>query len=454
MKYLRKFSTRADYDYARINGLLHYPNVCKIDDTEEVIYHNEEDYAPQPDASVPLYVEALEDLTVSFSLNSCEYSLDNATWNSLPAGTSTPAIAAGSRVYLRASGLTPNSTDGIGSLSASAPHIVGGNILSMAHGEQYASASSVLDNNFRNFFYQDTLLKSASRLALILDSLPASVCTAMFYGCSSLLSAPNLPATSLSTNSYASMFYGCTSLENIQKVLPAMTLASNCYYQMYRKCSSLRAAPELPALNLADGCYRNMFYQCSSLVKVHDLPALSVSASGYRQMLGETNIKEPPIIRAEEYGAYACYYMFTGCKNLRTAPDLNGTTFTGGYCFGYMFEYCSNLTKAMDILPALTLKGACYIGMFQYCTSLEVAPILPATAWSSTSYNEYQQMFDGCSKLRRIEMYMYDYLGTSHTTNWVRGVAASGVFRKKRSKWGVAYDTNQVPKGWTVETIE
>ena len=50
----------------------------------------------------------------------------------------------------------------------------------------------------------------------------------LFTGCKSLISAPNLPATTLASSCYYYMFYGCTSLTQTP-ALPAMTLANNCY---------------------------------------------------------------------------------------------------------------------------------------------------------------------------------------------------------------------------------
>ena len=73
----------------------------------------------------------------------------------------------------------------------------------------------------------------------------------MFYGCSSLTTAPNLPAT---------------------------TLASNCYYTMFRGCKNLTTAPELPATTLENNCYQNMFYGCKKLNYIKML-ATDISAS-------------------------------------------------------------------------------------------------------------------------------------------------------------------------------
>ena len=60
------------------------------------------------------------------------------------------------------------------------------------------------------------------------------------------------------------MFYGCTSLTTAP-ALPAETLALSCYYEMFYGCTSLTAAPVLPADRLRSNCYQGMFYGCTSL---------------------------------------------------------------------------------------------------------------------------------------------------------------------------------------------
>lgn len=44
---------------------------------------------------------------------------------------------------------------------------------------------------------------------------------------------------------------------------PAM--AKNCYYYMFNGCTSLTTAPSLPATTLANSCYGSMFYGCTSI---------------------------------------------------------------------------------------------------------------------------------------------------------------------------------------------
>ena len=63
---------------------------------------------------------------------------------------------------------------------------------------------------------------------------------------------------------YNYMFDNCTSLTTAP-ALPATTLADFCYYSMFYNCTSLTTAPALPATTLGNSCYSYMFYGCTSL---------------------------------------------------------------------------------------------------------------------------------------------------------------------------------------------
>ena len=166
----------------------------------------------------------------------------------------------------------------------------------------------------------------------------------LFYGCKSLTTAPELPATTLANNCYQEMFSGCTSLTTAPK-LPATTLADSCYYQMFSGCTSLTTAPKLPATTLANSCYYGMFDGCTNLTTAPELPATTL--------------------------ANLCYCdMFIECTSLITAPALPATTLANN-CYAGMFSLCSSLTTAPE-LPATTLANNCYYQMFIHCTNLKV----------------------------------------------------------------------------------
>ena len=84
----------------------------------------------------------------------------------------------------------------------------------------------------------------------------------MFYGCTSLTTAPELPATTLTESCYYEMFKNCTTLTSAPTTLPATTLTINCYGSMFYGCTSLTTAPELSATTLTNGCYSQMFSGC------------------------------------------------------------------------------------------------------------------------------------------------------------------------------------------------
>ena len=177
----------------------------------------------------------------------------------------------------------------------------------------------------------------------------------MFSDCSSLIQAPELPATTLAANCYAHMFSGCSSLIQAPE-LPATTLADNCYEYMFSGCSSLIQAPELPATTLATNCYAFMFYECPSLIQAPELPATTLVT-------------------------YCYEYMFCGCSSLIQAPEL----------------------------PATTLAFCCYKCMFNSCTSLKL---------SETKTEEYIQEYripssgDGTTSVDSLDRMFYSTGGT------------------------------------------
>jgi len=61
----------------------------------------------------------------------------------------------------------------------------------------------------------------------------------LFQNCSSLTSAPSLPATTINTFCYRRMFRNCTNLISLPK-LPATALKQSCYYSMFQNCSNIK----------------------------------------------------------------------------------------------------------------------------------------------------------------------------------------------------------------------
>ena len=80
----------------------------------------------------------------------------------------------------------------------------------------------------------------------------------------------NLSFVTVSNNTYNYVHFSMegkiAASGNIQSMLNYSTSClPYCYYSMFTKCTSLTTAPELPAPTLADHCYYNMFNLCGNL---------------------------------------------------------------------------------------------------------------------------------------------------------------------------------------------
>ena len=96
------------------------------------------------------------------------------------------------------------------------------------------------------------------------NEIPCDYCfSQLFQGCTSLTTAPELPATALTSSCYAYMFYGCTSLTTAPE-LPATTLADNCYGAMFEGCTNLNSVTCLATNISANDCTNSWLYGVSS----------------------------------------------------------------------------------------------------------------------------------------------------------------------------------------------
>ena len=88
------------------------------------------------------------------------------------------------------------------------------------------------DGNIENLLDYQTVLNGE-------HPTMADYCYMYMFKDSALITAPELPATTLANYCYSSMFYRCLSLTTIPK-LPATILATGCYYQTFQGCSKVK----------------------------------------------------------------------------------------------------------------------------------------------------------------------------------------------------------------------
>ena len=213
----------------------------------------------------------------NYNIDKLEYSLDGNNWTAVEKDKEVEF--GGAKGSLRLRGKNPNGT----------------------------ASSSVYNYSTITFTHSDVKVACTGDIRTLLDwEYYKTVDTQnarfnnLFYDCTALTSAPELPAENLANYCYKSMFYGCSSLKTAPK-LPAKTMASECYTHMFNGCSSLKKVPELPAETLADACYSSMFQECYALESA------------------------PASLPAKKMASQCYSWMFNGCSSLKVAPELPAT---------------------------------------------------------------------------------------------------------------------------------
>ena len=373
-----------------------------------------------------------------------EYSTDTSTWSTWDGTTTLSSATSGSKnvLYLRGTGntvITGKSTNYKWVLTGSDIACIGNieNLLDYAT-VQYGNHPTMATYCYRYMFRGCTSLIKAPDLpaTMLVDScyddmfngctalteapaLPATTLSdycyyGMFNGCTNLIQAPALPATTLARQCYQNMFNGCTSLTKLP-TLPATTLIDGCYYGMFKNCTSITKAPALPATTLADICYQEMFYGCTSLTQAPALPATTLKLQCYNNMFnGCTGLTQVPALPATTLAEYCYAHMFRGCTSLTRSPALPATTLVEG-CYQSMFNRCTSLIQAPNELPATTLATNCYRFMFEF-TAIMAIPRIMATTYATDSC---KGMFDDIKTLN-----VYSRSGPGHEYGWTAPASA------------------------------
>ena len=215
-------------------------------------------------------------------------------------------------------------------------------------------------------------------------------CRYMFYKCTSLTVAPEIPE---GVENCSFMFDGCTGLTQAPVIPEGVT---NCD-QMFSGCTSLTQAPVIPTS--VTSC-NSMFSNCE-------------------------NLTEAPVIPE---GVTSCGTMFSGCANLTQAPIIPNSVTN---C-RYMFYNCTKLTQA-PVIPSSVTNCS---NMFNYCTSLTQAPIIPSSVVDCSS------MFDMCFNLTKLPQANVDLMNNPPT-----GLIFECCYRNC-SKIATPIAYSAIPDGW------
>lgn len=184
------------------------------------------------------------------------------------------------------------------------------------------SGNTVITGNSNNHFvFSGNNISCSGNIECLLDwetvihnshpTMAAYCYYRLFRNCSALISAPELPAVTLSNYCYSYMFWNCTSL-TASPSLSATTLTEDCYSYMFQDCTSLRILPLLPAITLPTRCYRSMFSGCTA-----------ISIYAYAQA-GGNKYRVPTSGTGTIAGASAIDGMF---EDINSSSPISGSSF-------------------------------------------------------------------------------------------------------------------------------
>lgn len=200
------------------------------------------------------------------------YSADNVNWVAVYSQT-VVTLETGDTLYLYCTRTMPVGSGFRILGGGESEYTVSGDPRSL-HYVDYVNVNNLRKYEFDRLFYQCVGLDIDENFVLPATGLAERCYQAMFEGCSSLTSVPNLPATQMPECCCWSMFKHCTSLVNVPAdLLPSTSLRWSCYREMFRECTALTVAPILPAVNPVSEAYVEMFSGCNSLTYVKCLLA-------------------------------------------------------------------------------------------------------------------------------------------------------------------------------------
>ena len=187
-----------------------------------------------------------------------EYSLNDGSWTPITASTATTiSVSAGDVVRFKGRNnyYASDKYNYSGFEGGTATFNVEGNIMSLVYGDNFEGQTAMTGTyNFCSLFKLSDCV-SAENLVLPSTVLTAYCYRAMFSNCTSLVVAPQLPAT---------------------------TLARGCYWYMFENVS-ITEAPDLLAETLVQECYGYMFTGCRSLSYIK-----CMATSGFNAASGRT----------------------------------------------------------------------------------------------------------------------------------------------------------------------
>lgn len=164
------------------------------------------------------------------------------------------------------------------------------------------------------------------------------------------------------------------------------------FCKLFYDCSSIRKASEVPSSTLSTGCYMNMYRNCDGLIIPPSiLPSESVTNDAYNGMFwGCENMASIPNVCSKSSARTAMTSMFRDCKNITNAKLHIDSGMTNTQAMWYMFYNCIGL---QDV--ELQSLGTASSQIFYGCSSMQSLTIYADTPPAINSIT-FQGMASGC----------------------------------------------------------
>lgn len=154
-----------------------------------------------------------------------------------------------------------------------------------------------------------------------------------------------------------------------------------------------------------------MFTFCSNLTSVYNVQRLDLNTGHVENMCGMfwgcESLGSIDLHNFNTSNVRNMSYMFKGCKRLLSAPDVSNFNTDNTRTFESMFEGCESIGE-LDLSNFRVNRGVIYRNMFKDCKNLETVDISGLTGRAVDS-NAADRMFEGCEKLRYIDMSNFRY---------------------------------------------
>lgn len=147
----------------------------------------------------------------------------------------------------------------------------------------------------------------------------------------------------------------------------------------------------------------------------------------------------------------AFMYMFSGCSSLCYPPNFDSVTNLTYMMFNRAFSGCSMLMAPPSLKGLTTIDKRAFDDMFSGCSSLTTGIDFRNVTSVSNNISACVNVYSGCSSLNLAYAPRISGWNTSTFSNWLNGVAASGVVMKPSTLTITSDSASGVPSGWTTQ---